>query len=169
MTKYIVKQTVVGVPGPPMDVPPVPVAPAPTAPTYHYQGEILEDLDEETAQRLVEQGAIVEYDDAPEELQEQAEQREEDLAKASAVAEAKRIEDERLAAEQAAREQEEREAQEAQQKATKDGVSDDGEPRLTEKQALQKEAKDLGLDPEGTVPQLKARIEDHKARTDGQA
>lgn len=37
------------------------------------------------------------------------------------------------------------------------------QPKLTEKQALVKEAEDLGLDSSGTTADLKARIEKHQA------
>lgn len=125
---------------------------------YHSRGERV-DLDAETAERLLKltPPAIVDP-----EAKRKAEER---AAKArEAAAEAERLAAEEEVAANEARLQAEAEANEASLRETGADTSSEEQPqRLTEKQALQKEAADLGLDTEGTIPELKERIEAKKA------
>lgn len=118
---------------------------------YHSKGETVQ-LDGESAKRLLGLSAVQD----PEELrkaQEREQRRQEAIAKADR--EAAEAEVERAEAERA--------EQEKELAASNEGTGDQEPQRLTEKQALQKEAGELGLDTEGTIPELRERIDAKKA------
>lgn len=125
---------------------------------YHSRTEEVE-LTESQAKRLLALTPPAIAD--PDELR-RAEERE--RRRAEAIAEA----DRKAAQEEVERAEAERaEAEKATAAAASDEGTGDDQPRLTEKQALQKEAGELGLDTEGTIPELKARIDEKKAADAG--
>lgn len=116
---------------------------------YFSKGETVE-LDAESAERLLGLGAIQD----PEELRKAQET---ERRRQEAIAEA-----DRKAAEE---EYERAEAERAEQeKAIAENQGDGIEQKpLTAKEKLQAEAKELGLDTEGTIPELQKRIDEKKA------
>lgn len=116
---------------------------------YFSKGETVE-LDQEAADRYLELKAIAD----PEELRkaQEAERRRQE-----AIAEA-----DRKAAEEEY-ERAEAERAEAEKKAAEEQGDSTEQKPLTAKEKLQAEAKELGLDTEGTIPELQKRIDEKKA------
>jgi hypothetical protein len=116
---------------------------------YHSKGEKVQ-LTAEAAERLLNLTPPAVVDPAEKKAAE-------DRARKRAEAEA---EEQRLAAEA---EVERVEAERAEQEKAAAANQGDGAENLTPKQKLQKEAGELGLDTEGTVPELQKRIDEKKA------